>query len=609
MVIVYILLNKDVIMATKKTKRIAVLDRGLCSPKACGFYLCQKVCPINRSGEECITVLDIDKKPAIDENLCIACQICVKKCPKNAIAIVNLPDQLKETPIHRYGRNMFTLFKLPVPKRNAVVALVGPNGVGKSTVINILSGGLKPNTGVFGEDVPWQNIINKFKGTELQEYLERLSSKKIKTAYKPQKVDMIPKVWKGSVKKLLERAGDKKKLSEIMKRLNAESILNKDVDKLSGGELQLLSIIATISKEADFYFFDEPSSYLDAYERLLVAKEIRLLSEKAFVMVVEHDLAVADYMADYTHILYGNPGVFGVVSNPYGVRVGINTYLEGYIREENMRFRKEPIVFSRKAKGFEKTELFLQFPSFEKKFKDFSLKTNQGNLYNGEVIGIVGPNAIGKTTFIKMLAGELKPDKGSAPEKLKISYKPQRILLSKDEEKIAVQDFIHSKDIKMSQENKKLFFDLGVEKLMERNVKSLSGGELQSVFIGCALGQEANLLLLDEPSAFLDVEQRLNVAKILRAYAESKDMPCFVVDHDLQFIDAVSDRLIVFEGQRGVRGIGNEPSKLAEGMNKLLKDLGVTYRRDPSTGRPRANKPDSQKDIEQKKKGQYFYVE
>ena len=596
-------------MASKKTKRIAVLDRDLCSPKACGFFLCQKVCPINRSGEECVTVLEADNKPIIDESLCIACQICVKKCPKNAISVINLPEQLKETPIHRYGKNMFTLYKLPVPKHNAVVALVGPNGVGKSTVINILSGDLRPNTGIFGKDVPWQDIIDKFKGTELQEYLERLSKKNIKAAYKPQKIDMIPKMWKGSVKKLLEKGGDNKKMSGVVKRLNAESILNKDIDKLSGGELQLLSIIATISKESDFYFFDEPSSYLDAYERLLVAKEIRLLSKKAFVMVVEHDLAVADYMADYTHILYGNPGVFGVVSNPYGVRVGINTYLEGFIREENMRFRKEPIVFAHKAKSFEKTKLFLQFTEFEKKFKDFSLKTNSGNLYKGEVVGIVGPNGIGKTTFIKMLAGELKSDKGKALEKIRISYKPQRIILSKEEEGMSVQEFIGNNKIKISQDNKKLFFDLGVEKLMERNIKSLSGGELQSVFIGCSLAKDAELLLLDEPSAFLDVEQRLNVAKILRAYAESKEIPCFVVDHDLQFIDAISDRLIVFEGQRGVRGVGNEPCKLAEGMNKLLKDLGVTYRRDPTTGRPRANKPGSQKDTEQKQKGQYFYIE
>ncbi|MFH1445306.1 MAG: ribosome biogenesis/translation initiation ATPase RLI [Nanoarchaeota archaeon] len=595
-------------MVNKRVKRIAVLDRDLCSPKACGFYLCQKVCPINRSGEDCITVLDADKKPLIDENLCIACQICTKKCPKNAIVIVNLPEQLKETPIHRYGKNMFTLYRLPVPKLNAVVGLVGPNGVGKSTVMNILSGNFKPNTGVFKGEVPWQDIINKFKGTELHDYLERLSQKKIKAAYKPQKIDLIPNMWKGSVKQLLEKIDNKKKLAGILKRLNAENIINKNIDKLSGGELQLLSIIATISKDADFYFFDEPSSYLDAYERLLVAKEIRSLSEKAFVMVVEHDLAVADYLADYTHILYGNPGVFGVVSNPYGVRVGINTYLEGYIREENMRFRKEPIVFAKRAKSMDKNKIFLEYPAFEKKFTGFSLETRKGNLYSGEIIGIVGPNGIGKTTFIKMLAGELKPDIGEAPKKLKISYKPQRIILSKEEKTMSVLEFVRHEEVKLSQENKKILFDLGVEKLMERNINSLSGGELQSVFVACALSRDADLLLLDEPSAFLDVEQRLNVAKILRSYAENKEISCFIVDHDLQFIDAVSDRLMVFEGNRGVKGTGNEPCKLASGMNQLLKDLGITYRRDPVTGRPRANKPDSQKDTEQKRNGQYFYV-
>jgi len=115
------------------------------------------------------------------------------------------------------------------------------------------------------------------------------------------------------------------------------------------------------------------------------------------------------------------------------------------------------------------------------------------------------------------------------------------------------------------------------------------------------------VLLLDEPTAFLDVEQRLRVAKLIRQIAESREIPCFVVDHDLQFIDAVSDRVMVFEGVPGKSGHGLKPCGLEEGMNRLLKSLGVTYRRDPQTGRPRANKPGSQKDVEQKQSGRYYY--
>lgn len=596
-----------------RSSRVAVIDRDLCNPASCGDYLCRRMCPVNRRDEDCVTVSDEDKKPLIDESLCIGCGICVKKCPRKAIEVVNLPEKLDETPIHRYGKNLFSLFKLPVPKNQAVVGLIGPNGVGKTTVLNILSGTLRPNADILDTEVPWEDIIRRFKGTELHDYMETLSRRKVTVGYKPQHVDLIPNKWKGKVRDLLKKADkdkDKKKAADVVKRLHMEEMLDKEIQTLSGGELQVLAVVATLLKECEFYFFDEPSSYLDVEQRLRVAKEIRKLCEKAVVMVVEHDLAVADYLADYTHILYGKPGVFGVVSKPYGVRVGINTYLEGYIKEENMRFRPEPIFFSKRAKTSDKDKLFLQFSGFEKAFENFSLKTEPGNLYKGEVVGILGPNAIGKTTFIKMLAGMLKPDKGKPLEKMKLSYKPQRIVLEKGQEGMAVEEFLRKGNPKLSDtDSKRIIRFLGTERLLERTMGSLSGGELQSVFICACLLEKHDLILMDEPSAFLDVEQRLRVARLIREHAEGKEIPCFVVDHDLQFMDAIADRVILFEGEPGVKGSANPICMIGEGMNQFLKNLDITYRRDPSTGRPRANKPGSQKDVEQKAKGQYYYME
>ena len=593
----------------RRQKRIAVIDRELCLPAACGFYLCQKVCPVNRTGQDCITVAELDKKPLIAEDLCIGCGICVKKCPKAAIQVVNLPGELDEMPIHRYGKNLFALYRLPVPKKNSVIGLIGPNGVGKSTVLNILCGVLRPNSGLVqdkkhADAEVWAHVMERFKGTELQGYLEALSEGRIRSAHKPQKVDMIPKMWKGKVSDLLEKSP---KAKEVVKGLKIEGMLHKEIKDLSGGELQLLAIAATMLKEADFYFFDEPSSYLDAYERLLVAREIRKLAEKAVILVVEHDLAVADYLADFTHILYGKPSVFGVVSKPYGVRVGINTYLEGFIQEENVRFRPEEIKFSRMAKVTEKLKPLMDFSGFEKAFKDFSLKTEPGVLHKGEIIGILGPNSTGKTTFIRMLAGMLEPDKGEAIQNLRIAYKPQRLILEGETVNYTVEEYMHKAKPKLSTEDRTLLRNLGVERLFLRTMGSLSGGELQSAFVSACLLQDADILLLDEPSAYLDVEQRLLVAKTIRAVTESREMPCFVVDHDLQFMDAVSDRIMVFEGIPGRSGHGLKPCPLDEGMNRLLKALGVTYRRDPQTGRPRANKPGSQKDMEQKESGKYYY--
>jgi ATP-binding cassette subfamily E protein 1 len=588
------------------SKRIAVIDRELCNPKITD-YACMKACPVNRTGQECITVSQEDSMPLIDESLCIGCGICVKRCQRQAITVVNLPEELRESPIHRYGRNMFALYRLPVPRHRAVVGLIGPNGTGKSTVLNILSGGLRPNTGLSGE-VPWQDIIERFRGTELQGYMEQLSSGSVRSAYKPQHVDLIPKQWSGRVRKLLAKSDERGDLDSVVGNLGIGEMLGKGISELSGGELQLLAIAATILRDCDFYFFDEPSSYLDAQQRLVAAREIRRLCSRAVVMVIEHDLAVADYLADYTHILYGRPGAFGIVSKPYGVRLGINTYLEGYIKEDNVRFRPEPITFSRRAKAPEKDKLFLTFPGFEKAFPGFSLRTEPGNLYRGEVIGILGPNSIGKTTFIRMLAGLLKPDSGSPPGEVKLSYKPQRLMLGKGEEALSVQEYLSEAGRISATESKRLIRFLGLEKLMERQLKNLSGGELQSCFVTAALMKEHELLLLDEPSAFLDVEQRLRVARLIREHAEGREIPCFVVDHDLQFLDIISDRVMVFSGQRGIKGQAGAPCPLADGMNSFLRALGITYRRDPQTGRPRANKPGSQKDSEQRESGNFYYA-
>ena len=588
-------------------KRIVVHDKELCRYGSCG-YKCVKICPINRSGEECI-VKGEDSYPVFNEELCIGCGICSKACEKlgfNAISVVNLPKELEDDPIHRYGKNQFALYRLPIPRRNMVTGLIGPNGIGKTTVLNILSGNLKPNVGLFSKKVPWNSIIEKFKGTELQDYLEVLARKGVEIGYKPQHVDLIPNTWKGSVKNLLKKHVGYEK---VVERLGIQEMLEKDVKTLSGGELQLLAVAAVLSKNHDFYFFDEPSSYLDVKQRLLVAKEIRNLSKIKEVMVVEHDLAILDYLSDHVHMLYGKPGTFGVVSNPYGVRVGINTYLEGYIREENVRFRDKPIVFSKSARTPGKDRLFLEFSGFEKSFEDFDLRTEPGEIHKGEVIGILGPNGIGKTTFIRMLVGELKPDSGEFV-RMKLSYKTQRLVLEKEEGKLETKEYIEVNVGKKLQDSefKRILSSLGIERNLEKKMKNLSGGELQAVFIACALGKEHEILLLDEPSAFLDVEQRLKMAKIIRNHIEDNEISAFVVDHDLQVIDSIADRIMVFEGEGGKEGLGRKPCEMKDGMNNFLRKLGVTFRRDPQTGRARANKPDSQKDREQKEMGEYYYT-
>ncbi len=584
--------------------RIAVLDRDRCQPKMCGFQ-CIKFCPRVRTGDETIKEGE-DGKPVISEELCVGCGICVKRCPFESIIIIGLPEKLLE-PTHRYGKNGFALYGLPVPNAGKVTGILGPNGIGKSTAINILSGTLKPNLGK--GRIGWDEILEYYAGSTLHDYLEGVSKGKIKTSQKPQYVDMIPRKFKGRVSELLSKTDERGILKSLITRLDIQNIYERRIDELSGGELQRVALAACVAKDADFYFIDEISPYLDIHQRINAAHIIRELAEKKAVMVVEHDLAILDLLADIVHLAYGTPGGYGVITHPKGVRVGINEYLKGFLREENVRIRAEAIEFEVHApQAAKEISSILKFGRFLKKYDEgFELEAKGGEIRKGEVTGIVGPNGIGKSTFVKILAGELQPTEGELTLNIKVSYKPQYI---KADEPVMVADFLRSitRQFDTSYYETEILRPLQLERLLKQKVNDLSGGELQRVAIAACLSRTADLYLLDEPSAHLDVEQRVLATKVIRRFAENNKVSAMVVDHDIYMIDMLSDGLLVFEGQPMARGEVHGPFNMREGMNRFLRNIGITFRRDEETKRPRVNKPGSQLDRTQKAEGEYYYI-
>jgi ATP-binding cassette subfamily E protein 1 len=595
----------------ESTHRIAVLDKELCQPKKCGLE-CIIYCPVNKTGGECITQRPEDGKAVISEDLCTGCGICIKKCPFDAIVIVNLAKELGQDKVHQYGINSFRLYRLPTPRKGSVVGLLGKNGMGKSTIVNILSGSIKPNFGNYQGKIGWDHILKNFQGTELKSHFEKIANGNIRASIKPQLVYLVSNAFNGTAKELLKMYDERKVSENLVEELGLKNALDRNVSELSGGELQRLAVAVTSAKDADYYFFDEPSSYNDVYQRLAVAKVIQdLAKEGKSVMVVEHDMALLDYLSDYIHILYGEPGAYGIVSSLQNTKLGINNFLEGFLTTENVRFREKAFRFDTISSI---DDVILDAPvarytDITKTFPLFKLKIYSGQVRRGEIVGIVGANALGKTTFMRMLAGVDKPDSGNIEIGAKISFKPQYLKQDYDGDVHSLLYVAyHQNAIENSKIEEQILIPMGIKKLYEKNVKNLSGGELQKVAVAASLMRQADIYALDEPSAFLDIEDRIALAKFLQRFIRAQGKSAVIIDHDIQLIDHVADTLVIFEGHPGLEGMASPPMQKEPGMNKFLKALSITYRRDENTGRPRVNKEGGRLDRMQKDSGDYYYV-
>ena len=592
------------------THRVAVLDQELCQPRKCGLE-CIIYCPVNKTGGECIIQRPDDGKAVISEELCTGCTICIKKCPFDAIVIVNLAQEIGVDKIHQYGVNSFRLYKIPIPKEGTVTGIVGRNGMGKSTIINLLSGNIKPNFGNYDKELGWDEILTKLSNIELRKHFEKIQSKSLRTSIKPQLVYLIPKVFKGTVSELLKKYDERRVSDVLIEELGLKYSLDRDLSTLSGGELQRVAVAVAAAKDAEYYFFDEPSSFNDIYQRLAVGRVINnLAKEGKTVMIVEHDMSLLDYLSDNIYITYGEPGAYGIVSSLQSTKVGINNFLEGYIPTENVRFRDKAYKFD--ISSITETVLssspIVEYTALTKTLGQFSLTVDKGEIHEGEVVGIVGANALGKTTFMRMLAGIEKIDKGSLDTTVRISYKPQYLNQDIDGD---VRSLIYSTNggpFEGTTVEEHVFSPLGIKKLYDKSIKGLSGGELQKVAISLSLIRPADVYALDEPSAFLDIEDRITFAKFIQRFTKSNGKSALIIDHDIQLIDLVSDRLVMFEGIPGIKGNGTSPTTKEIGMNNFLQSLSISFRRDETTGRPRVNKDSSRLDRQQKTDGNYYYL-
>lgn len=579
------------------TQRLAIVDPEKCQPKRCQQE-CRKSCPVNGSGKKCI---EVDSLARISEVLCTGCNICTKKCPFQAIKIINLPQLGQREIMHRYGPNSFQLHRLPLLKKGQILGLIGTNGIGKSTALKILCGNIIPNLGRLKDPPTTDEIISHFRGSELMTHFQKLYSQEITCAVKAQYVDHLPKIIQGSVGSYLQAMVG---WESIANDLSLTHLLERTIEQLSGGELQRFAIAICCLKPVQVRMFDEPSSYLDVLQRIQMARVIKKQSNSDnSTLVVEHDLSILDYISDQVACLYGVPGAYGVITVPYSVREGINIYLEGFIPTENLRFRDQPLSFKIQIDE----DLLPMTGPVQYQYDDdnlqkgnFQLQITGGSFCQSEMLVILGQNGTGKTSFLNYLYKNLG---------LVMSCKPQLI---SPKFQGTVRELLHLKIPHILTDSvfrTDVFKPLEVENLYDSQVQTLSGGELQKVAITLALGKTADVYLLDECSAYLDVLQRVQVSKAIKRYLMHTKKSAFIVEHDMIMATYLADKVMVMTGEPGVRGLVGVPENLITGMNRFLKGLEITFRRDPTNYRFRVNQMGSLKDREQKEAGNYFISE
>jgi len=425
-------------------KRIVVIDLNKCKPNSEAFRYLKR--HAGGCGKNCIIV---EKKIAVvSETACSVCLNRCKQCPGDAISVVKLPSNLSSDTTHRFGPNSFKIHALPVPRPGHVLGLLGTNGTGKSTALSILCGRLKPNLGHVKAPYPeWMDIITYYRGSDLQNYFKNLIEDKIKVAVKPQLEGGFARRLKGKVVRDQIMARDERgTMDKYVKELDLQNVLDREIQDLSGGELQRFAIACTLCRDADIYMFDEATSFLDVKQRLQVTESIRNLvhdidergqngelASKKYVVVIEHDLAILDYMSDFVQCLYGEPGVYGVVTPRSRVRNGINQFLAGYIPSQNMRFRSYELTFKVTTSDFivadedgevdggddKKKKLrmgVLTYPNMTKtltrrtdagKTSKFTLNVKPGNFRDGECIVLLGENGTGEKVILLNQYNEL----------------------------------------------------------------------------------------------------------------------------------------------------------------------------------------------------------
>ena len=578
------------------------MDRNLCNPVQCNLE-CMRGCPSNRLRKECTFLVDrktgerhIDFKyeyskelksksvAFIEPSLSQGCSICAKACPFHAITVVNLPEAKEEEMVFSYGKNGFSLYKMAIP-RAGIVAIVGENGCGKSTNLKLIAKKL----------IPIQTPTK-----EIKEYFEKTKDGDL--VYKPQEIsgegekrkvrELLQKTASGgtsarNVDEENSRNGAENRLSELTKIFDLDKIMDRELQQLSGGELQKVIVTAALLHEKEIYFLDEPFSFLDyVYRVRLINYLLERLPDRK-VVIVDHDISLLSYLCKKSYLMFGEAGAYGIVSQIYSTDRAINMFMGGFIAPENMKFRDSAIAYKHYAEEAHKNKL-LELGAARIERGTFLVENPSPIQINeGEIVGIAGKNGIGKSTFCHNIFEKNLRDAAFKEQVLKRESGTAGKYMQKND--LFSDNYLRG---------------MKMQKLEFYEISKLSGGEMQKLEIFRALNQDRKIYILDEPTNMLDVGARIALSKMLRERA-SADRAVIVVDHDLEFLYNTVDRLIVMDGKSGEHGYVKGIFDKEAGVRMLMEEFDLSYRKDSETKRLKLNKQGSKKDVKLRGEGKF----
>lgn len=480
------------------------------------------------------------------------------------------------------------------------IALIAPNGSGKSTLLSILAGKDSSDMGgeiKFMKDITIAYLEQDYDFDKEATILDEVFTKRedVKSAISEYYKALESSDQKRIVKAIaeIERLdcwNYEQKIKEVLTNLKLTDF-NKKMKQLSGGEVKRVAIAGMILKEADFLVMDEPTNHLDI--EIIEYLEEYLSKSKSTLFMVTHDRYFLDRVCNTIleldkGELYLYKGNYSYFLEKREERIANATAevekARNLFRRELEWIRSTPCARTGKAKyridafnslkektvgDFDEKKININIKSSRLgtkiiNCKDVSfsysdrpmLKEFTYNFARGEKVGIVGDNGVGKSTFLKLLCGDLEPQSGelSRGETLVFGHYRQEGISFNENDTIfdAVHDIaevVTLADGKQVPVSTFLNYFLFPPQTHRTKISRLSGGEKRRLYLLTILMKNPNFLILDEPTNDLDIIT-LNV---LEEYLESFSGSLLIVSHDRYFLDKIADHIFIFKGNGEVK--------------------------------------------------------